>query len=128
MGVDRAAVVVALQGALLRAARDFGETSVFRPHAERVLATAAALDYVLMLARGATEVPIPAGEAERAIHAGIERGVDDLILAADAIAGSRTPAATAFAHETAKTLRDVLGSEDLRNDERTFALIALANA
>jgi hypothetical protein len=128
VGVDRADVVVALQTALMRAARDFGDVSVFQPHAERVLATAAALDYVLMLARGATEMPIPAGEAERAIHAGIVRGVDDLILAADAIASDRTPEATAFAHEAAKSLRDALGAEDLGTDARTFALIALANA
>jgi hypothetical protein len=128
VGVDRADVVVTLQTALMRAAHDFGEASAFRPHAARVLATAAALDYVLLLARGAAGVTIAEDEAERAIHAGIARGVDDLILAADAIASVRSPAATAFAHETAKSLRAVLGAEDLGNDERTFALIALANA
>jgi hypothetical protein len=128
MGTERADVVVTLQEALMRAARDFGNAPAFEPHAARVLATAASLDYVLMLARGATGSRIGERDAERAIHEGIIRAVDDLILAADAIASASTPPATAFAHEIAKMLAEVVREEALRTDARTFALIALANA
>jgi hypothetical protein len=127
MGIDRADFVVALQEALMHAARDFGEIEGFRAHTPRVLATAAALDYVLMLARGAAGTRIVERDAERAIHEGIVRAVDDLIFAANVIAEERTGASTAFAHAAAKTLRDVLRAEGLRTDQRAFALIALAN-
>jgi hypothetical protein len=128
MGIDRADLVVALQEALMRAARDFGDVDGFRPHAPRVLATAAALDYVLMLTRGAAGTRIVERDAERAIHEGIARAVDDVIFAANAIAEEQTAASTAFAHAASKTLREVVRAEGLRTDERAFALIALANA
>jgi hypothetical protein len=128
MGTERADAVVALQEALMRAARDFADAPAFQPLAERVLASAAALDYVLMLARGASGTRIAERDADRAIHDGIVRAVDDLILAADAIAGAGTPPGLAFAHETAKMLAEVVRDEALRTDARTFALIALANA
>ncbi len=128
MGAERSDVVVALQTALLRAVAGFGEDERFEPHKSRVLATAAALDYVLMLATGTTGVRIPERDAERAIHEGITRAVDDLIASATTIAQSRTPAAIAFARETAVPLRRVLREETLASDERSFAVIALANA
>ena len=128
MGVERPDVVVALQAALLRAAGDFGGDERFDPFESRVLATAAALDYVLMLATGTAGVRIPERDAERAIREGIERAVDDLIAVATAIAGIGTPKAAGFARSTAKTLHGVLRDEQLANDARSFALIALANA
>ena len=127
MGADRPDVVVGLQASLLRAASEFGEEAWFAPHSARVLATAAALDYVLMLATGTAGVRIPERDAERAIREGIVRAVDDLIAAANAIAHAGTPPAVAFARETAASLRNVLTSESLDSSERRFALIVLAN-
>ena len=128
MGAERSELVVALQAALLRAAGEFGGEEWFAPHHARVLATAAALDYVLMLATGTAGVRIPSRDAERAMREGIERGVDDLILAATAIAQTARPDAVTFAHEVAKTLGAIVREEALANDARSFALIALANA
>ncbi len=104
VGAERAALVVALQGGLLRAVAEFGDDERFAPHKERVLATAAALDYVLMLASGSTGARIPADDAERAIRAGMVRGVDGLIAVAGSIARIGSPRATAFAREAATTL------------------------
>src|SRR5579875_2184791 len=105
MGAARAELVVALQRALMRAAGDFGKEPAVAAHAGRVLAAAAALDYVLMLARGDAGVRIPAEDAERAMHDGIARAVDELIR----IGGA-------------------LSAEGLGGDDRRFAVIALANA
>lgn len=128
MGTERARLVVALQAALLRAAADFGDDEPLAQHQPRLLATAAALDYVLMLATGTAGVRIPERDAERAMREGITRAVDDLLLAASEIAGLGTPAASSFARESAKALREVLRDEDLATDARSFAVIALANA
>ena len=128
MGAERARLVVALQAALLRAAADFGENEALAPHQTRLLATAAGLDYVLMLATGTAGVRIPERDAERAMREGITRGVDDLLLAAGEIAQLAPPPASAFAREAAKSLREILREEDLASDARTFAVIALANA
>ncbi|HTD32993.1 MAG TPA: hypothetical protein VK665_04995 [Candidatus Elarobacter sp.] len=128
MGARRAELVVALQSALMRAVGEFGEDPAFEPHRARVLATAAALDYVLMLASGTAGVRIPERDAERAMREGIARGVDDLLAAAGAIAKSGTPPARAFAREAGASLRAVVRAEGLESDERTFGLIALANA
>jgi len=128
VGTRRAQLVVALQAALLRAVADFGDAESFEPHRSRVLATAAALDYVLMLATGTTGVRIPARDAERAIHEGMARAVDDLIAVATTVGRIGTPAATVFSREAAASLRAVLRDEQLENDDRSFAVIALANA
>ncbi|HEX3465132.1 MAG TPA: hypothetical protein VHS78_13885 [Candidatus Elarobacter sp.] len=128
MGAERAQLVVALQSALMRAVGEFGEGEAFEPHRARVLATAAALDYVLMLATGTAGVRIPERDAERAIRDGIARGVDDLLAAASAIARTGTPEARAFAREAAASLRALVREEGLESDERSFALIALTNA
>lgn len=128
MGAERAQLVVGLQAALLRAAGEFGDQEWFAPHHSRVLATAAALDYVLMLATGTAGVRIPERDAERAIREGLTRAVDDLIASATTIAESGTPAGTAFAREAAAALRRVLREETLSSDARSFAVIALANA
>jgi hypothetical protein len=128
VGAERPRLVVELQAALLRAAAEFGDEDAFAPHHARVLATAAALDYVLMLATGTAGVRIPERDAERAIHEGFTRGVDDLIAVATTIAELGTPAARAFARDCAKPLREIVREEALENDERSFAVIALANA
>jgi hypothetical protein len=128
VGAERAAVVVALQGALLRAAREFADAPPFEEHRSRVLATAAALDYVLMLASGTAGVRIAEREAQRAIRDGLVRAVDDLIAVAAAIAQIGTPPAIAFARSTARSLSEILRDEHLASDDRRFAVIALANA
>jgi hypothetical protein len=128
VGTQRAQLVVALQAALMRAVGEFGGADGLEAQRARVLATAAALDYVLMLATGTTGVRIPRRDAERAIRDGLARGVDDLIAVATAIGRNGSPAAAAFARETAKSLRTILREEALESDERTFAVIALANA
>jgi hypothetical protein len=128
VGARRAELAVALQSALMRAVGEFGEDPAFEPHRARVLATAAALDYVLMLASGTAGVRIPERDAERAMREGIARGVDDLLAAAGAIAKSGTPPARVFAREAGAALRTVVRAEGLESDERTFGLIALANA
>ncbi|HYW53674.1 MAG TPA: hypothetical protein VE826_06885 [Dongiaceae bacterium] len=128
MGAERADVVVALQAALMRAVGEFGESGEVEPHRPRVLATAAALDYVLMLATGTTGVRIPERDAERAMREGIARAVDDLIAVTTAVARCATPEAVAFARETAGALRGIIREEALESDERSFAVIALANA
>ncbi len=128
MGAERAELVVALQAALLRAASEFGSEPAFEELRPRVLATAAALDYVLMLARRAAGARIPERDAERAMHEGIARAVDDCIVAATAIARSDAPGATAFAREVAQSLQRALREESLDGDDRRFAIIALANA
>ena len=110
MGAERARLVVALQGALMRATREFGDDPHFEPYRSRVLATAAALDYVLMLASGTAGVRIAeracrrAGEEARLGRADLgDRGRDgdQVVDAAD----------------------DAFADRALR-----FALIALANA
>jgi len=112
----------------MRSVAEFGADDELEAHRARVLATAAALDYVLMLATGTTGVRIPRRDAERAIRDGIARAVDDLIAVATAVGRTGAPAAVVFARETAKPLRAVLLEEGLESDERSFAVIALANA
>jgi hypothetical protein len=111
----------------MRSVAEFGEQPSFTPHKARVLATAAALDYVLMLVTGSAGTRIPANDAERAVREGIARAVDDLIGVAKAVAAIGSPAACAFARESAQTLLAITRAEQLTTDERTFALIALAN-
>jgi hypothetical protein len=128
VGTGRAQLVVALQTALLRAVAEFGDDESFEPHRARVLATAAALDYVLMLATGTTGVRIPARDAERAIHEGMARAVDDLIAVATTIGRIGTQPAVGFSRDAAASLRAILRDEQLETDDRSFAVIALANA
>jgi hypothetical protein len=113
----------------MRAVGEFGAgDDALEAQRARVLATAAALDYVLMLATGTTGVRIPRRDAERAIRDGIARAVDDLIAVATVVGRGGTPNGAAFAREAAASLRAILREEALESDERTFAVIALANA
>ncbi|BDE07859.1 hypothetical protein WPS_31350 [Vulcanimicrobium alpinum] len=116
-----------LQGALIRAVRDFGDTPEFASGKDRALATAASLDYVLMLVRGAAGARILERDAQRAIKDGVVRAVDDLIASATAIVAVGSPEAHAFAREAVSVLRAALAFEGLATHERRFALIALAN-
>jgi hypothetical protein len=127
VGAERAQLVVDLQRTLMRAVAEFGDDAAFVPHRARVLATAAALDYVLMVVTGSAGARIPADDGERAVREGIARAVDDLIAVAKTAAAMGTPAGSAFARRSAKTLVAITRAENLANDERTFALIALSN-
>ncbi len=128
MGAERARLIVALQSALMHAAREFGGEPRFEEHRTRVLATAAALDYALMLASGTAGVRIAEREADRAIRDGLARAVDALIAVSTTIAEMGTPEAGAFARSTARALSETLREEGLERDDRRFAVIALANA
>ena len=128
MGAERSQLVVDLQSALMRAVSDFGADERFGPATNRVLAAAAALDYVLMLATGTAGVRIAHDDAERAIREGIARAADELLSAATIVAGLGSREAQDFARENARMLRDVLRAEGLETEERRFALIALVNA
>jgi hypothetical protein len=112
----------------MRAVGEFGAEPAIEEQRARVLATAAALDYVLMLASGAAGARIPARDAERAMREGIARGADDLIEIATRIGGAGGPAAGAFARDAAAVLRPILRDASLETDARSFAVIALANA
>ena len=128
MGANRPQLVVDLQSALMRAVGDFGGDERLAPSANRVLAAAAALDYVLMLSTGTAGVRIAHDDAERAIREGVARGADELLAASAIIAGMSNPGAQDFARQSARMLRDLLREERLETDERRFALIALVNA
>jgi len=128
MGAERARLIAALQAALLRAAGEFSDNEAIDAQRSRLLATAAALDYVLMLATGTTGVRIPSRDAERAIHEGMARAVDDLIAVATTIGQLGTAPAIEYSRAAAAALRPVLRDEQLETDDRSFAVIALANA
>ncbi len=127
MGAARTQVVIDLQASLMRAVGEFGADAGFAPLKERTLATAAALDYVLMLASGAAGTRILERDAERAIHDGCARAVDDLIAAAAAISAIGSPRARVFTREAARSLNAAIAAEGLATDARRFALIALVN-
>jgi hypothetical protein len=117
-----------LQSALMRAVSTFGDTPQIHEIRQRLLASAAALDYVLLLVSGAAGTRIAPDDAERAISEGCERAVDDLLLAANAVASVGTPAALTFARETARGLHEYASDASLATNDRRFAMIALANA
>jgi hypothetical protein len=126
VGVDRAVSVVALQGLLMTGVRDFGEHAGVRAQTHRLLATAASLDYVLMLATGSAGTRIAPADAQRAIRAGLARAVDDALLLLGALALVDDGQTRTFAREGMRTVRSTIASEELTEDDRTFALIALA--
>jgi hypothetical protein len=126
VGAERALTVVGLQTLLMSGVRDYRERAGVARYESRALASAAALDYVLMLATQTARAPIPAQEADRAIHDGIARAVDDALLLLRAIAGVNDAAARAFVRSGLETVRAALEGETLTGDDRRFALIALA--
>jgi hypothetical protein len=106
--------------------RDYRACAGVAQHEAQALAAAAALDYVLMLATQTAHAPIPALEAERAIHDGIARAVDDALVLLRAIAGVNDRAARSFVRNGVATVRAAMAAESIASDERRFALIALA--
>jgi len=126
MGADRALLVVALQTLLMGGVRNYGDDETVAFQTQRALASAAALDYVLMLATETAGVRIAHDDAERAIHDGFVRAVDDGLRLVRAIAATGDPDAIAFAREALRTLRSAVDSENLGESERRFELIALA--
>jgi hypothetical protein len=127
VGVDRALSVVALQALLMSGVRNYRDHTVVAAQTHRILATAASLDYVLMLATGSAGTRIPADDAQRAIHDGFGRAVDDALLLLRAILRVDDAEARAFAREGLRNVRAAIEAEALANDERTFAVIALRN-
>jgi hypothetical protein len=77
------------------------------------LASAAALDYVLMLATQTAD--------------GIARAVDDALLLLRAIAASNDRRVHAFVRDGVRTLQTAIAAENLAGDKRRFALLALAH-
>jgi NADH:ubiquinone oxidoreductase subunit 6 (subunit J) len=63
--------VVGLHALLMSGVRDFRELAGVARYESQVLASAAALDYVLMLTTQTANTPIPAAQAEQAIRDGI---------------------------------------------------------
>jgi hypothetical protein len=126
VGADRALLVVALQALLMSGVRNFGDDDEVQLQTQHALATAAALDYVLMLATETAGVRIAHDDAERAIHDGFVRAIDDGLRLVRAIADRGDPDAVAFAREGLRTLRTAIDAEQLGDSERRFDLIALA--
>lgn len=106
--------------------RNYADHSGVALQTHRVLATAASLDYVLMLATDTAGTRIPPEDARRAIHDGFGRAVDDGLLLVRALVHVADPAAREFARAGLRTLRAAIEIEGLADDERTFAMIALA--
>jgi hypothetical protein len=116
-----------LQSLLLTGVRDYGAGPAVARRQTHVLASAAALDYVLMLASGTAGTRIPAADAERAIAEGFGRGADDALVLLRAIVDDAPEGGIEFVRDQIPALRAALEAEHLASDERRFALIALAS-
>jgi len=106
--------------------RGFGDYEHVAACTQRMLATSAALDYVLMLATDTAGVRIAHDDAQRAMHEGFARAVDDGLILVRAISSVADQSAIDFARNGIRTLRAAIDAESLADDERTFAMIALA--
>lgn len=126
MGAERALNVVGLQALLMSAVRDYRDRAGVAQQAPQVLATAAALDYVLMLATDTAHAQIPAAEAHQAMRDGLARAIDDALLLLGTLAAANDAPARAFVRDGVRTVRSVIDAEGLADDRRSFALIALA--
>jgi len=127
VGANRALSVVALQALLMSGVRNYRDCDAVAAQAHRILATAASLDYVLMLVTDTAGVRIPADDAQRAIHDGMARAVDDALVLLRVIAALDDVDAQAFAREGVRTVRTAMQLEALADDARSFALIVHAN-
>jgi len=127
VGADRALIAVALQSLLMTGVRNYSDNAAVAGQTHRFLATAASLDYVLMLASGSAGARISADDTRRAIRAGFARAVDDGLVLLRAIVGIGTAGARRFVRAELATLRSAIESEALADDNRSFALISLAN-
>jgi hypothetical protein len=126
VGVDRSLNVIALQGLLMSGVRTYGDHAPVAAQTHRLLATAASLDYVLMLVTGTAGTRIPPDDSQRAIHDGLARAVDDALVLLRAVLPLRERGARAFARDGLRAVRAAIDAESLADDNRTFALIALA--
>ena len=126
MGADRALNVVALQALLMSGIRNYRGHAEVAKHTHRVLATAASLDYVLMLVTGTAGTRIPPDDSQRAIHDGFSRAIDDALVLLRAVVPLRERGAHAFARDGLRAVRAAIDTESLADDNRTFTLIALA--
>ena len=126
MGVDRALIVVELQTLLMSGIRNYREHAGVAGQTHRMLATAASLDYVLMLVTDSAGTRIPSADAQRAIREGLARAVDDALVLLRAMIGVDAAGARAFSRDGLRTVRSAIDAEALGNDERMFATIALA--
>jgi hypothetical protein len=127
VGVNRALNVVALQALLMSGVRNYRDYPDVAAQSHRVLASAASLDYVLMLATDSAGTRIPADDAQRAIREGMSRAIDDALLLLRAIVQVNDIDARAFTREGLRTVRAAIDVEELADDKRSFALIALAD-
>jgi hypothetical protein len=127
VGVNRALNVVALQALLMSGVRNYRDYPDVAAQSHRVLATAASLDYVLMLATDSAGTRIPPDDAQRAIREGMSRAIDDALLLLRAIVQVNDIDARAFTREGLRTVRAAIDVEELADDQRSFALIALAD-
>ncbi len=107
--------------------RTYREHAVVAEQTHRFLATAASLDYVLMLATDSAGTPIAADDAQRAMREGLTRAVDDTLLLLRAVASVPGADARTFARDGLQTVRSAIETEGLGDDERRFTLIALAS-
>ncbi len=105
--------------------RMFGADAGVAAQTHRVLATAASLDYVLMLATDSAGTRIPADDAQRAIRDGFARAIDDSLALLRAIVSRDDAQARGFARDGVRTVRAAIDAESLADDDRLFALIAL---
>jgi ADP-ribose pyrophosphatase len=126
VGADRALIAAALQSLLMMGVRNYAADGTVASLTHRALATAASLDYVLMLATGTAGTRIPPDDAARAIHDGFARAVDDGLALLRAIVHLEEPAARAFVRDGIRTLRSAIEAEALADDDRRFAMIVLA--
>ncbi len=126
MGANRALIVVALQSLLMTGVRNYRAQFSVAPLTHRVLATAASLDYVLMLTTDSAGTRISAGDAKRAIHEGFARAIDDGLSLLRAIVAVGDNDARGFVRAGLRTLRSAIEAEALADDQRTFAMITLA--
>ncbi len=108
--------------------RAYGSTADVASQTHRVLATAASLDYVLMLASDMAGTRIPPDDARRAIHDGFARAVDDGLSLLRAIVDLDDAVARDFVRQSLSVLRSAIDAEALADDERSFAMIVLATA
>jgi hypothetical protein len=80
-----------------------------------------------MLATDSAGTRIAADDAQRAMREGLTRAVDDALALLRALAAVPGPAARTFARDGLRTVRSAIETEGLGDDERRFALIALAS-
>ncbi len=107
--------------------RTYGQDAAIAAQTHRLLATAASLDYVLLLVTDSAGTRIPPDDAERAIHDGLSRAVDDAIVLLRAVLPLNDDDARIFVRDGMRAVRSAMDAEALADDDRTFALIALVN-